>query len=301
MTTRLAKLISQPFSVSNLSYLIQRRVTYAPFRYWISNRIAQWSPSALRTCIDGEGLTNEQGLFLESLKKDGIASFDRFLYQEIIDRIKEQFEGKELTEIGPPKRSGFNIHNAPLNVSWATFTDKDILGCKEIIAIANHPDILTIASHYLNCVPTISNISLTYRFPTLNKPKGSENFHRDVDEWRFLKFFIYLTDVDTNSGPHCYVKRSHLYPGFTKIQRIPDSQVEGVFSEEDIVEITGKSGDAFLEDTFGIHKGKVATHNPRLMLQVQYSIGPIGLRDYTTKIPYSLAKDLNPYINRLFV
>ena len=42
-----------------------------------------------------------------------------------------------------------------------------------------------------------------------NDPKSAQEFHFDLDSIKWLKFFIYLTDVEANTGPHIYVKGTH--------------------------------------------------------------------------------------------
>jgi hypothetical protein len=35
-------------------------------------------------------------------------------------------------------------------------------------------------------------------------------FHRDSEDWRYLKILVYLSDVDDGAGPHVYLHGSHL-------------------------------------------------------------------------------------------
>ena len=59
-----------------------------------------------------------------------------------------------------------------------------------------------------------------------NDPKSAQEFHFDLDSIKWLKFFIYLTDVEANTGPHIYVKGTHnskkdlIKQGYVRIQRI---------------------------------------------------------------------------------
>ena len=39
--------------------------------------------------------------------------------------------------------------------------------------------------------------------------EAAQMFHFDLDRIKWLKFFIYLTDVKINSGPHVYVSGTH--------------------------------------------------------------------------------------------
>ena len=176
-----------------------------------------------------------------------------------------------------------------------------LLRSPDIVAIANHPELLAAAAAYLGCKPTISSLSVWWSLPADGSAQEAENYHRDVDEWRFVKLFVYLSDVDEDAGPHCFVRGSHRHPGFLRIRRIPDPEVEAAFRPEDQLKIQGRTGDAFLEDTFGLHKGQPPRQRRRLLLQVQYSINPIAVYKYA---PIRLASPLataDPYVNRLYV
>jgi hypothetical protein len=48
--------------------------------------------------------------------------------------------------------------------------------------------------------------------------------------------------------------------------------VDEAFGSHRIRVITGKAGHAFLEDTFGVHKGQLPTKGRRLAVQFLYSV-----------------------------
>jgi hypothetical protein len=69
--------------------------------------------------------------------------------------------------------------------------------------------------------------------------------------------------------------------------------------------MTGCAGDAFLEDTFGIHKGQPVVEGRRLIFQVVYSmfqqpygprrpVSPVGSANLT-------AQPVDPWVNRVYV
>lgn len=96
-------------------------------------------------------------------------------------------------------------------------------------------------------------------------------YHRDLDGFNFMKFFIYLTDVEPGDGGHFFVEGSHrptlrerLMERF-RINRISDEIVEERFGKDKTVEMVGKAGTVIVEDTFGLHKGQTPSKNPRLL------------------------------------
>ncbi len=59
---------------------------------------------------------------------------------------------------------------------------------------------------------------LWWSFPTaatpLEKLKAAQVFHYDMDDYRFIKFFFYLTDVDLASGLYVCIRGNHINKKF---------------------------------------------------------------------------------------
>ena len=129
-----------------------------------------------------------------------------------------------------------------------------------------------------------------------DKAKDAQLFHRDVDDIKFCKVFVYLTDVGPNDGPHTYVRGSSNTNKLTIIRRYEDQEINKAFGKENVLYLTRPRGSYFLVDTYGFHKGTLPIDNDRLLLQVQYSINPIGIEDYK---PIAKEHNYNKYTNRL--
>ena len=113
--------------------------------------------------------------------------------------------------------------------------------------------------------------------------EAAQLYHFDMDRFKFIKFFFYLTDVDSSNGPHCYIRGSHkwLPDRLWKDGRIQDAEIFENFHKQDIVEITGKKGTIIAVDTRGLHKGKVLEKGERLIFQVEYANSLFGA-EYNT-------------------
>ena len=74
------------------------------------------------------------------------------------------------------------------------------------------------------------------------KDLGTTQYHNDRDGFKILKFFIYLSDVDLNSGPHKFAISSHRikYSRFLPQFRYADEEVEKYY--KDIKIFTGEKG-----------------------------------------------------------
>ena len=194
----------------------------------------------------------------------------------------------------------FLASEAPDDVLWAGYSLIDILSCPHVISLMNNAEVLRIARAYLGCSPTISGIGLNWSFPSSDQVVDVQCFHRDPDDWRFFKLFVYLTDVDDHSGPHEFIAGSHRSSGRIFSKPYTEEEVERVYGQERIIKIVGPKGTTFVADTWGVHRGQVPTTQPRLLLQIQYSILPIFKYNYRP-VPIPNAELLDPYTNRLLV
>ncbi len=93
-------------------------------------------------------------------------------------------------------------------------------------------------------------------------------------DFRALKFFFYLTDVDESNGPHVCVLGSHrrkrLRHLFTFLIGQEDKDIIDFYGDANIRTMCEKAGHGFAEDPMCFHKGNPPTGNPRLMLEVVF-------------------------------
>jgi hypothetical protein len=115
-----------------------------------------------------------------------------------------------------------------------------------------------------------------------DRNEHAQRFHFDLDDYRFMKVFFYLTDVDKDAGPHVYVRGSHKGKKLSELfpmRRFSDEEVEARYAADRIVSIEGRAGDGFVEDTFGIHKGAPPKSRDRLLLQFEFAVHDYGIDD----------------------
>ena len=165
---------------------------------------------------------------------------------------------------------------------------------------ANDAVNIDIATQYLGCLPTISTVGIRWSLPGERLQASTQRFHRDPDDWRCLKFFAYLTDVNLGSGPHLYVKGSNRTAGSLLARSIDEGFIKRTYGNNSIQTVLGRSGTTFIADTHGIHAGPVPTDEPRLMLEIGYSILPIFAFQYTPAL-IRTAPRVDGYINRLIL
>jgi hypothetical protein len=160
----------------------------------------------------------------------------------------------------------------------------DTMDCDLIRTIAADPKILNVAALYFGSTVHHLGNQAWWSFPMASSEGQQSEFaqlyHFDLDAWRFLKFFFYVTDVAEGGGEHVYVLESHRARPMKfqrTIRRFSDAEIAGAFAPEAIKRVTGKAGAGFVEDTFGLHKGQPPKADARLYFELEYANTDYGV------------------------
>ncbi|MGE0332237.1 MAG: phytanoyl-CoA dioxygenase family protein [Ramlibacter sp.] len=202
----------------------------------------------------------------------------------------DQYDGVSTYDVDGP---------LPAHCTRLYYRGEDLLGCRELVDLANHPLVLDAVGEVLGTRPTIG---LFLAWWTLGENfsgqlQYDDAYHRDVDDFRFVKLFVYLTDTDEHNGAHSFVRGSHRSELFTRRGIISDEQVRAHFPAQDIVTVKGPAGTAFLEDTWGIHRPLLATQGRRLIFSVLYGLTP-WVAHGPGRPTLALPPGLDPFVNR---
>ena len=153
---------------------------------------------------------------------------------------------------------------------------------RALFDLACDPVILDPVSQYLGMIPVLHSIQLWYS-PNENFEAGrSQEFHRDGEDFRQVKVFVHLNDIDESTGPFTIIDASRSrtlargLPG-PITQKHPDARI-GVKG----VPLTGGAGTVAFADTaqcyhFGSRPSPGA--KPRMILQLHYAT------PFSTKLP----------------
>lgn len=215
-----------------------------------------------------------------TLNRDGTLMLPGYLSPERAAELRAVLETMPCRDPWKADRGTFTLAHAPVDTHVADIAEAPLLKAAHDIAFDER--LLALAAQYFGSTPYVDSIQAWWSLASSGQPEEAENFHRDNDGIRFLKFFLYLTDVDNTQGPHKFVLGSHVEPKLLDRRRLTDAEVEEAFGAERIRTVTGRAGDAFVEDTFGIHKGQQPASGTRLLLQVRYSITPTIFRSRLT-------------------
>jgi len=157
---------------------------------------------------------------------------------------------------------------------------RDLATIPEVKELALDRGISRIATEYFGCEPVIDCVSAWWTFPVggVADSDAAQLYHYDLDRIRWLKVFVYLTDVDKLSGPHAFIRGSHRTIGnkISRDDRHSDDEVFSMYPRTEEVVFIAPRGTVILEDTLGFHKGFPAVANHRFMFELQLSVNHFG-------------------------
>jgi hypothetical protein len=154
--------------------------------------------------------------------------------------------------------------------------------CGVFQQLKQDPLILAIAASYLGREPKYHRGEIAWSFPgtpsEAEKLAAAQVIHCDINDYKTVKFFFYLTDVDGTAGPHAYLRGSHKNRKLMhqlmgqRCASIPDSTLVERYGEENLREVHAKAGFGFVGDPYTFHKGMTPTEKPRLLLQLEFGV-----------------------------
>ena len=144
-----------------------------------------------------------------------------------------------------------------------------------IMALARHPAVLRLIGRYLGGLPILYRINLLDSANEEIQPESSQFFHVDPEDFRQLKIFLLVEDVDAESGPlhllradasdRVRVARGHRHG------RVSDEEVLSIAPPEALVPCTGPSGTLAIGDTSRcFHFGSRPGARRRHVVMIQY-------------------------------
>jgi hypothetical protein len=152
--------------------------------------------------------------------------------------------------------------------------------------------LLDVANAYLRMWSKLEYVDAWYSVPEPAdaERRASQRWHRDYNDRRLLKAFLYVVDVDEGTGPFEYVPGSTgggPYSGEWPWEPLgtnypPHDELVARVPESAIRTFTAPRGTLILCDTSGFHRGGFATERPRVLATVTYS-SPASLASLTER------------------
>jgi hypothetical protein len=236
----------------------------------------------------------DSGTFTETLKRDGVSLGLRLPASVVQNLIT--FSDSALCYADRNPKLGFHvaekeaaevIFGRPILLAQYYNTAQQNPLIKEL---QSDPFLKLVAAKYLGSIPTHVGTNVWWTFPVQaseeDRAKHAHFYHADVDDFAFLKFFFYLTDVESGDGSHVCVPGTHRAPVVSRlsdywtVRRYDDNEINTTYAHgpNSPMEITGEAGTGFAEDTLCVHKGMTPVRNARLLLQIQYALFDYGVQ-----------------------
>lgn len=253
---------------------------------WRSRRLDIPLPVGALGDLRGDALAAR----LAELRERGYATFPAALPADTCDRLMafalatpatvRRMDGD--TGTGPARVALFDAAH-PLAVRYDYAPDA-LLDNADVQALLSDPSLLALAQQYLGARPRADVLSMWWHTPFHDRPdsEAAQFYHFDLDRIKWLKVFVYLTDVGPEDGPHSFIAGSHRSGGIPASMlrrgyvRLSDEEVLGHYGAAREIVFAAPRGTIIVEDTRGLHKGRHVTGSSRLVLQLQFSNSLFG-------------------------
>jgi ectoine hydroxylase-related dioxygenase (phytanoyl-CoA dioxygenase family) len=153
-----------------------------------------------------------------------------------------------------------------------------------------NPRLLDLANAYLEMWSKLEYVDVWYTAPAgTDERRASQRWHRDFNDRHLLKAFLYLVDVDEDTGPFEYVPRSA--PGGELEQLWPWRPLGDNYPPEDefaqrvngqSVTFTAPKGTLIFCNTAGFHRGGFAKTKTRVLATLTWD-SPASLKSLSDR------------------
>lgn len=244
---------------------------------------------------------------LSEINENGFVRINDIMPTSIASEIRRGFENKagaafhvwdDNKEIISPKN--------PMGHSQCAFSPSDVLYNDNLRSIFLNEEVLDLVEGFLGAPGRLFHTNAMCSFPS-EKGGYAQSFHRDNSHPIFCVLFIYLSDVDIDSGAHQYFKYTHDKSKFEK--HYPELNSDDFFdlpndsygfetlikpalngSEETI---TGDAGTCFLSDPRGLHRGLPPKNENRWFAWARYALIPDADLIPKIKLPMKIKENLS--------
>jgi hypothetical protein len=233
--------------------------------------------------LDARGVAE----IVDGIRENGFRVFDQRLPEAWCDEVLRFASEQPSIPYGEGGRADEKVVYDPER--WVStkyeFEEELLLTIPTVRRLLADPSILAVAQAYLGSKPVLDLLSMWWSTARSREASAAaaQLYHFDMDRLKFIKFFVYVTDVGPENGPHVYVSGSvkRKPRELLRDDRIPDEQIDHHYPAERVTEITGPRGTIFAADTRGLHKGKPLRVGHRLLLQLEFANSLFGQRSET--------------------
>ncbi len=155
----------------------------------------------------------------DEMRTEGTTALEPVLSEAQLQEVVDYF-------VRRPTYSGHTAENRLDNIqryvgygaevySFGSYSLADAVQAPHLLELSVHPKLLEIGRRHLGATPLLSKIYVHWDFPnnTHLVPGGVTigDYHRDLNDFGMFWVYMYLSDVDVESGPHASISKSHRF------------------------------------------------------------------------------------------
>jgi len=214
-----------------------------------------------------------QGLSLVSFKELGADAKQLSRLRETVDSFARSSKVKEAIQnyaaVVAQGQMAYDAYIVKLNVEGPTFALDNPL-----LQLGTDPQILDVVNSYFGLWGKLIYADVWHSIPIdVGRRIGSQRWHRDPEDRKIVKIYLYFSNVDSGAGPLEYVPGSGFGGRYEKLRkwtakgdRYPaDGELERGIPASEWVSCVGPVGTTVFCDTSGFHRGGIATTSARIV------------------------------------
>jgi hypothetical protein len=186
-------------------------------------------------------------------------------------KVSEAIRDQPATAASPPGADAYLVKLLPQHPTFALNNP--------LLHIGLAPAVLDIVNSYLGLWSKLIYADMWHSIPIRDRAGsrriGSQRWHRDPEDRRMVKIYLYFSEVHAGAGPLEYVPGSAttgsgryrgLWPWQPRGARYPtDADFDRQVATTDRIACTGAPGTIIFCDTDGFHRGGIATSGVRIV------------------------------------
>jgi hypothetical protein len=267
----------------------------ANFKPWITYHLSQ------------HPLTDLQRFLLDSLRHHGIAitTVEELGAQEGFEELEKAVCALETGLSGTINQIREQADPTAFKTDLVELLGpRPILDPKDIfVRFGLQPTILNLVNSYFGMYVRLKAFNVWHNFPTKSMPRDLQRWHRDPEDRRLVKLFVYLTDVRDTAGPLTYILGTHWLPSTEPRQRVsravgtgalpsPDEHMRPVVPKGRWLTTMGPKGTVVLADIRGYHKAGLARDHDRILYTCMFASQASPFPEhFERKMPIRISSD----------
>lgn len=204
-------------------------------------------------------------------RSKGYAKVDEEIIPEIQELVTTCREIVEKVEERRHEKKTY-FHNILNDLNWTT-----IKSYPKLLEFALNRKVIEIGADYLGTIPLLKSLGIYVSEPS-DALRGSQLFHFDGADFRQLKFFINIENVDVDTGPFSFLPADVSNNVRLKLRhrraggKVSDERVYEHCEKDSLVQLIGPPGTgALVDSTNCMHYGSRARKGTRIVFMAQYT------------------------------